>query len=484
MANMRNQAINWTEGMFLRPQHFQAADRHLIELVATADRLDHAWYHGCQRLEINEEALANFQFELLHCLARLHDGTIVSIDSGRTDRVDLRHAVRGTKDLRDALAADERVTVYLAVPGFAEGRANVSTDNGEAPTRYVAFELERDDESAGGNRQILSFRDHNVRILLSTQDLQGYDCLPLCRLIRSTDGETPRLDPDYFPPCLAIDAWEPLGIGVVRAVYDLCGARVSQLTSLLVTRSIDWSSQRPGDLRTLYLAGALNEALGSLTCLAFGKGVHPFLAYTELLRLIGRLSIIGPEKRSPEYPRYDHDDLARIFRWAYREIERLTALPDEAVEQRWFIGAGRVLQVALDPKWFTPEWELFVGIHFQGITREKFVQVFSQEAPDWKFGSMEQVEDIFRHKKRGVRIQPMRQVPAALAGRGNWLYFSIQEDNEYMQHVKLGSNLAIRIRDDQIYNLRELDGNRRVVLHLAGQLVSMELAVFAVRSEI
>ena len=39
---MRNQAINWTEGMFLRPQHFQANDRHLRELLSTADRLDQA----------------------------------------------------------------------------------------------------------------------------------------------------------------------------------------------------------------------------------------------------------------------------------------------------------------------------------------------------------------------------------------------------------------------------------------------------------
>jgi type VI secretion system protein ImpJ len=481
---MPQQAINWTEGMVLRPQHFQAADRHIGELIATGNQLDHAYSYGCLHLSINERALGNFQFEVLRCVARMHDGTIISFDPQNTERVDLRQESLGTGGLKEALAANERVTVYLAVPRFAEGRANVSEANGADATRFVAFELERDDESAGGNRQLLSFREPNVRILLSTQDLQGYDILPLCRLIRAPDGDTPRLDPDYFPPCLAVDAWEPLGSGVMRGIHDMCGARVTQLTSLLVTRSIDWSSQRPGDLQRMYLAGAMNEMLGAMSSLAFGRGVHPFVAWTELCRCVGRLSILGPEKRSPEFPRYDHDDLARIFHWAWREIERLTELPDEAVEQRWFIGAGRVLKVALDPKWLTREWEIFIGIHFQGMTREKFVAIFSEEAPDWKFGSLDQVEDIFRHKKRGVRLQPLRQVPGALAGRGNWLYFAIKEDNEYMQHVRLSSNLAIRIRDDQIYNLAELDGNRRVVLQLAGQLVSMELAVFAVRAEI
>ncbi len=479
---MRNQAINWTEGMFLRPQHFQASDRHLIELFSTSNQLDHACNYGFVEILINEKALANFQLELLRCKARLPDGTIVAFNTEHVDRIDLRNATRGSNGLIKAFAENENVTVFLAVPKYVEGRPNVSTGKGEMPTRYVSFELECDDECAGGNRQALSFRDHNVRILLSTDDLQGFDCLPVCRLVRARDGETPMLDAKYFPPCLSVNAWHELSINVFRAIYDLIGTRVSHLTTLLRNRSIDWSSQRPGDLQKLYMAGALNEALGTLTCLSFAQGVHPFTAYCELCRIIGRLSILGPDKRSPEYPRYDHDDLASIFWWALREIEKLTQLPDEAVEQKWFIGAGRVIQVSLDPKWFTAEWQLFIGVHYQSMTKEKFIKIFSDEAPDWKFGSVDQVEEIFRQKKRGVRPTPVRQVPSELSGRGNWLFFAVQEDNEYWQHVKISNSLAIRIRDDQIYNLADLEGNRQIILQLAGQLVNLELAIFAVRT--
>lgn len=479
---MRNQAINWTEGMFLRPQHFQAADRHTRELIRLADQLDHAYDYGFSELSINERALENFQFEVLGCRARLPDGSLVALDKESIGRLSLRQGVSETDDLKQALARQQSVTVYLGIPGYVEGRANVAT-NGNPPTaRFIAFEQEYDDEAAGGNRQVIGFRDHNIRLLLSTADLPGYAYLPICRLVRSANGETPVVDPAYFPPCLSVNAWQELGTGVLRGIFDLIGTRVNHLANILQERSIDWSSQRPGDLQKLYMAGALNEALGTLGCMTFARGVHPFVAYTELCRIIGRLSILGPERRAPAFPAYDHDDLASIFQWARREIERLTVIPDEAVEQRWFVGAGRVIQVSLDPKWFSPPWQLFVGVHYRSIPKEKLIQIIRDDAPDWKFGSLDQVDEIFRQKKRGVRPVPVRQVPSELAGRGNWLFFGIEEDNEYWQHVKISNSLAIRIRDDQIYNLADLDGNRQIILQLAGQLVNLELAIFAVRT--
>ena len=39
VRGMRNLPVHWSEGMFLRPHHFQAADRHWRELLATSTLL-------------------------------------------------------------------------------------------------------------------------------------------------------------------------------------------------------------------------------------------------------------------------------------------------------------------------------------------------------------------------------------------------------------------------------------------------------------
>ena len=57
-TSMRNLPVHWSEGMFLRPQHFQAADRHWSELIATSDRWSNPYSYGVWHVEISREALA------------------------------------------------------------------------------------------------------------------------------------------------------------------------------------------------------------------------------------------------------------------------------------------------------------------------------------------------------------------------------------------------------------------------------------------
>ncbi|MDB4392067.1 type VI secretion system baseplate subunit TssK, partial [bacterium] len=62
---MRHLPINWYEGLFLRPHHFQTAERNTTELLATSSRFDRPYNYGIYHIEFNREALANHRFELL-----------------------------------------------------------------------------------------------------------------------------------------------------------------------------------------------------------------------------------------------------------------------------------------------------------------------------------------------------------------------------------------------------------------------------------
>ncbi len=69
--------VAWTEGMFLRPQHFQHHDLYVEErLRYHLDRM-HPFHWGVRELKVNEDALAEHGFEVLQLDGVLPDGTIV-----------------------------------------------------------------------------------------------------------------------------------------------------------------------------------------------------------------------------------------------------------------------------------------------------------------------------------------------------------------------------------------------------------------------
>ena len=80
---MWNLPVHWSEGLFLQPQHFQAAERSWAELFHTSGQWDHEYGYGVRRMEISPEAIANYQFQVNVCHARMKDGTLVALDPGQ-----------------------------------------------------------------------------------------------------------------------------------------------------------------------------------------------------------------------------------------------------------------------------------------------------------------------------------------------------------------------------------------------------------------
>ncbi len=203
---MRHLPIHWSEGMFLRPHHFQAGDRHQHEFAALQATAGEPCGYGIVRLDIVEDALANRHIELRHCRARLRDGTLIWLEDGEEpDRLNVGAAVETFSKLRaaleDALAVEETVRIYLAVPKFHPTQPNVATPGPADRSRFIVIARPSQDDVAGGNDQDVEFRSFNVRLLASNQDLSGYELLPIVQIRRSGNREEPpEIDPEYFPP--------------------------------------------------------------------------------------------------------------------------------------------------------------------------------------------------------------------------------------------------------------------------------------------
>jgi type VI secretion system protein ImpJ len=351
-------------------------------------------------------------------------------------------------------------------------------------SRYKAHHQTLQDETSGGNDQEIEFLRLNLRLKLSTEDLSGFELLPIAQIRQAANREgPPEIDPDYFPPMLSVDAWPPLGRDVVRGIYDLIGRKVEVLTEQVVGRQVGFSSSEPGDLDRLFMLSKLLEARSVLRVIAFARGVHPRTAYTELCRVAGQLAVFEADRRLDELPLYDHDELARVFRRVKEIIE--TMLSRVAVldfEQRYFVGIGTAtLSAALEPKWLQSDWQCYVGVRRGDMSEEVCHRLLTGDNHlDWKLGSTEEVDRLFRMGVPGLELFPVDRLPRALPGRSGWLYYRIGTENPAWRSVQATQSMGIRLRDTSILNGDELAGKRRVDVVYESQKGSLEFALFAI----
>ena len=257
----------------------------------------------------------------------------------------------------------------------------------------------------------------DMRLLLSTQDMAGYEVLPLAQIQRAAEQEAaPAIDDNYFPPMLAIDAWPALGRDVVRAIYDILGKKIEVLSEQVVNRGISLVSQEPGDLDRLFMLNELNAAYSVLQVLAFAGGIHPLWAYTEFAGWWDGCRSSAKQRRPPEIPHYDHDDLATIFHqikdWIILLLGRVR---DYEYEQRFFIGEGKGMRVSLESKWLGSDWQWFIGVHYGNLSEQDCLAPLRPGALNWKLGRLAAGRFALSVRRRRAAHAAALAGPAGLA---------------------------------------------------------------------
>ncbi len=463
--------VHWHEGMFLRPQHFQASSRYRLQQSVRNEQWSVHYGWGLRSLDLDEGALANQRLTVRSLKARLRDGTLVSAPEDTT---------LSDVDLKGAFTLGRAVTVYLAVPVMQLTRANIAQAEHPAVARYVVDTTEIEDENTGQNPQAVEIRRLNLKLLLDTQDHGGYEVLPIARITRADRPEAiPQLETSYIPPLMACDAWKPLSAGVLEQVYDRLGKKIELLSGQAVSRGITFDSQGQGDRLIFEQLRVMSEAYAVLGVKCFAQGVHPLTAYLELCRLVGQLSIFGAQRRPPDLPRYDHDDLGNCF---WKAKQHIDALLDVVVEpqykERSFIGAGLRMQVALEPTWLEPGCRIFVGVQ-STLAPERCEQLLTSGL-DMKIGSSENVDEIFRRGRAGLRFSSVSRPPRALPSLPGLVYFQVDRQSESEEWSTVQRSLAIAIRLNENLIVSDIQGQRTLTIKVDGQAATMQFTLYVV----
>lgn len=478
-------AVHWHEGMLLRPQHFQAGDRYWNDQLRWTTRWEQAYHWGIRSIRLDADALRAARFKIQRLEARLRDGTIVRV---------LNDSQLPERDLRPFLTGNAPVEILLAVPALQLGWANVATSKQDEVKRY-SIDPGRDgveDENDGRRSAAgaVQFRKLNFRLIVAGEtDLAGFETIPLGRVERSSEaGATLQLAKSYIPPLLACDAWDPLK----HLILDHLAGRIASLvesSGKRVRGKARFGSSNPDEVLSLEKFRLLNETHTFFRVLMTSDGLHPFDAYLELCRFLGRLSILGKglptfDSGNPEarnfLPLYDHDDLGTCFTRVAAHIDELLSRDfDQGYEQQEFVGVGKSLKAPFKPAWLAPNWDMYVGVSSSLPSAD--CSRYLTGRLNMKIAAYNRVEEVFARRSRGLEFQYVNNQPSLLPSGPEMTYFRINR-NVSLDEWKFVENtleLAVRLNENLI--LESLEGKTNFALKFDdGKPVQMNFTLFIV----
>jgi type VI secretion system protein ImpJ len=206
-----NNKVVWSEGMFLRPVHFQQQERHVQNFVQSRVTALRPYGWGFIDLRIDEELLAMGKIALASARGVFADGTPFNLP--------------GDEDMPTPLdipegAVDSRVLLALPVRRQNMEEA-IPAERSDSHARYRYSELEVSDNNAGVHANVtLQVGKLRLRLLLEGQDLGAMTVLPFARVVERKIDMKVELDPSFIPPSMNCQAIAPLQ-GCIEEIQGL-----------------------------------------------------------------------------------------------------------------------------------------------------------------------------------------------------------------------------------------------------------------------
>lgn len=439
--------VIWSEGMFLRTQHFQQFDRYVERLVrARVEGLrPHAW--GLTEYALNREMLRTGRFALLEAAGVFEDGTPFALPGGAglPTPLEIPESVRNQ-------------VVYLGVPLHQPGAPEFSLEAGaDTPARFSAQEFEATDaiQGAAGIAR-LTVGTLRLRYLLESDDRAGYACIGLGRIVEVASDKNILLDERYIPPVLKCAASSQL----VGFVTEIIGMLHTRGETLAARAAASGTRAGVGQLSDFLLLQVVNRYEPLFAHLNAGNLMHPETFYMQGLELAGELATFtAASKRPPAFPPYRHDDLQRTFgalmaelRQSLSAVLEQTAINIPLQERKYGMRAGVIADKSL----------LKTAAFYLSVKADMPPEVLRRNFPaQVKIGPVEQIRELVNVALSGIAVRPLPVAPREVPFYPGASYFELDRSSPYFAQLATSGGIA---------------------LHLAGDFPSVTMELWAVKS--
>ena len=418
----------WSQGMFMRPQHFQQQERYWESFVhdRVSGQSGYGW--GLRRLDIDRAALELGRFEVTRIALVLPDGTPLGAP--------------GIADLPPPRALGPQAQgkrVLLALPICRTDAAEVSPDGApdtERRWRRRPVSL-RDTASEDGEYCEVQIGRLAPVLLLEGEPRDTYETVPIARVESASDTEL-TLDESYLPPVMNCRC-HPGYMRTLRDILSLLHRRAEHLAAQIDPNTAVGLS----DALDFLLLQTVNRHESVFAHLGQLEHIAPERAYAATAELAGELSTFLPERRTQPPPVYDHADPGPGWR----------ALVHSVSSALGRISDRHGVELALEHQ---PNGSWVAAIQDHGLLDfGRFIVVVRTNAPReiaaprierrLKVCSMESIREIVALQLSGIPCTAVPVVPRGLPYYPNATYLEVDRTVELWEEVRSSGNLAIYI---------------------------------------
>ncbi len=431
----RNRVI-WSDGLFVKPHHFQQQTRFVESLVQSRVGGIEGHFYGFTSLTLDAEQMHQGKVVIIEASGVFPDGTPFSIP--QQDMVPAPLALTGSFAAQDV--------IYLCLPLQSESVAEVQEDEpvdrrvgGRLAARDTAL---RDNSSATG--QLTTIRVGAVRpvVMAGSEDLSSFSTLALCRIAEQGADGSLRADDAFLPTMLSVSCSKSLR----RFVGEFADG---------VRRRAEAISQRIGgpgqngvaDVADFLLLQSLNRIEPLAQHYNRLSTVHPRTLYEALIQIAGELSTFMADKRvAPQFAPYDHDmpdlSFAPVIR-ALRGLMSETLIPT-------------AMSIPVQPK---KHGFMVAPLNEPGIIEEReFVLAvradtslarLQKEFPaQTKVSSIESIRELVNRQLSGVTLSPLPVAPRQLPYHAGFAYFQLDKNSPHWNALRGAMGFAFHVAGD------------------------------------
>lgn len=420
-----NHKVLWTEGMFLRPHHFQQAEAYLENRQWQLRSGCYPW--GFFSLRVDETLLTLGKVALAAGHGILPDGTLFAFDDARDAPLAL-----------DIPMGCGPMTLMLALPARRAGReAVIFTESADSLARHLAFEKEVGDDNAlavGG----AAIQCGKLRLRLLPENTLNDEWITMgaVRVLDKDRDGCVALDSAYIPPLLDSQG-HPALRGFIQELAGQLQQRRQQLGRHLQRRE----EQRDRVTVNLLLQGIIHRFSAGVNHLLHAPRIHPERLFAEWLPFALELATCrAPYVFAGDMPTYDHTNIGRCF-------DVLMSL----LRQGLFISLE-------DNASMLPLTERMPGLHLATLPDNALLEQYdfilevdglAEGAPtsaflaQIKIASVCRIRDVVQLQLPGIPLHALPQAPQALKRETTARYFTLEQSGDLWRQLVQSGEFAL-----------------------------------------
>lgn len=430
--------VIWSDGMFIRPQHFQQQERFFLSEIHNRIESINRFNAGLQKLKLNVSDLKIGRISLEQCAAVFPDGTTINAP----DINALPASIAVADAVRDAI-------VYLVLPVRNDNVSDISNDSdSNTPARYLPTKKDLLDVSApDGKKHQVDLGEVACKLMYEEQHAnettkaipEGYLKMPIAYIDEVVGGSI-SLNDDFIPMHLNIQ------VSTVLTKF------LSELRSMMEKRADQLAARATGKVTTSGVSGVedflllqtINRLSPVLEQAQKLEYLHPLKLYETLISLSGELSTyMTAEKRPSEFPLYNHERPNYCFNEVMTQINTAFTVVIKQIAQQIELSPPKqgIRAARLTNKSVLSEGYMMLAVRAD-VPEETLRTQFPMQV---KIGPGEQIFNLVQSALRGIELLHRPQVPPEIRYMSGYLYFELSRDSDYWKALLDSAGLAIHV---------------------------------------